>query len=74
MTTQALTITVDPDTISLRQMRALSTAKGIDETVTAICAITGLSAEQALDIGPKDMRALKRAIQQAWQAAADDPN
>lgn len=69
-----LTIKVDPDKISLRQMRDLTRAKTIEETVKAICAITNLTEDEALDIRPADMRTLKAAIQSAWSEAAGDPN
>ena len=72
--TNELIITVDPDRISLRQMRTMERAKTIDETVAAICAITGLTTDQALDIGPADMRQLKAAIKAAWESATNDPN
>jgi hypothetical protein len=74
MSTDILTITVDPDRISLRQMRDLERAKTIDATVAAICAITGLTTDQALDIRPGEMRQLKQAIKAAWDSATNDPN
>ncbi len=73
-TTHELTITVDPERLSLRQMRALEKARTVDETVAAIADITGLSVERALDIGPSDLRRLKQAIKVAWDSAANDPN
>jgi hypothetical protein len=74
MTTEAFTIQVNPDTISLADMRALDTAKKTDDLIAAIRKITGMTEEQALMVRPAEMRQIRKAIQAAWASASDDPN
>jgi hypothetical protein len=65
---------VDPEDVSLGDMKAIDEARSIPELVGHIMRLTGVTEEEAYSIKPRDLRAFRASLKAAWTEASEIPN